>query len=211
MLSTTNHDPFEYPLGRIEPYEQPDFTRHNAMKYADFAIGRLFELARPAKYFERTIFVVVADHDARVYGAELVPVAHFRVPAVIIGPGVPVRRDERIASQLDLGPTLLHLLGVPDPHPMIGRDLLALPADDPGLALMQFDDQHGFRYGNRLVVHQPGQAARHFSVGAQDELTPAPADAELESDALAHALWPVEAYARGLYRLPAAEAGQGSK
>jgi phosphoglycerol transferase MdoB-like AlkP superfamily enzyme len=211
MLSTTNHDPFEYPLGRIEPHEQPDFTRHNAMKYADFAIGRLFELARAAPYFERTIFVVVADHDARVYGADLVPVAHFRVPAVIVGPGVPARRDERVASQLDLGPTLLHLLGIPDPHPMIGRDLLALPADDPGLALMQFDDQHGFRYGSRLVVHQPGRPAQHFSVGAQDDLTPAPADAELESDALAHVLWPVEAYARGLYRLPAAKAGQGSE
>jgi phosphoglycerol transferase MdoB-like AlkP superfamily enzyme len=203
LLSGSNHDPFEYPPGRIEPYEQPDFTRHNAMKYADFAIGRLFELARTAPYFERTVFVVVADHDARVYGADFVPVAHFRVPAVIVGPGVPVRRDDRLASQLDLGPTLLHLLGIADPHPMIGRDLLALPARDRGLALMQFDDQHGFRYGDRLVVHQPKQPARHFTIGPDDGLTPAPVDAELERDALAHALWPLEAYQRGTYRLPA--------
>jgi phosphoglycerol transferase MdoB-like AlkP superfamily enzyme len=203
LLSGSNHDPFEYPLGRIEPFEQPDFTRHNAMKYADFAIGRLFDLARTAPYFGRTVFVVVADHDARVYGADFVPVEHFRVPAVIVGPGVPVRRDDRLASQLDLGPTLLHLLGIADPHPMIGRDLLALPPREPGLALMQFDDLHGFRYGNRLVVHQPGQPALHFSVGPRDELAAAPRDAELERDALAHALWPLEAYQRGTYRLPA--------
>jgi phosphoglycerol transferase MdoB-like AlkP superfamily enzyme len=203
LLSGSNHDPFEYPLGRIEPFEQPDFTRHNAMKYADYAIGRLFELARAAPYFGRTVFVVVADHDARVYGADFVPVEHFRVPAVIVGPGVPVRRDDRLASQLDLGPTLLHLLGIPDPHPMIGRDLLAVPPREPGLALMQFDDLHGFRYGDRLVVHQPGQPALHFSVGPRDELAAAPRDAELERDALAHVLWPLEAYRRGLYRLPA--------
>jgi phosphoglycerol transferase MdoB-like AlkP superfamily enzyme len=86
LMSTSNHDPFEYPLGRIQPYEQPDFTRHNAMKYADYAIGRFFELARQAPYFERTIFVVVADHDARVYGADLVPVEHFRVPVVTSAP-----------------------------------------------------------------------------------------------------------------------------
>jgi phosphoglycerol transferase MdoB-like AlkP superfamily enzyme len=202
LLSGSNHDPFEYPPGRIEPYEQPDDTRRNAMKYADYAIGRLFELARAAPYFGRTIFVVVADHDARVYGADFVPVEHFRVPAVIVGPGVPVRRDGRLASQLDLGPTLLHLLGIPDPHPMTGRDLLALPARDPGLALMQFDDLHGFRYGDRLVVHQPGQPALHFSVGPRDELAAAPRDAELERDALAHALFPLEAYGRGVYRLP---------
>ena len=205
MMSTSNHDPFEYPLGRIEPYEQPDFTRHNAMKYADYAIGKFFELARSAPYFEHTIFVVVADHDARVYGADFVPVEHFRVPAVILGPGVPAKRDARLASQLDLGPTLLHLLGIPDPHPMIGRDLLAVPEQEPGMALMQFDDQHGFRYGDRLVVHQPSQPAMHFRLGPNDELQPAPVDQELERDALAHVLWPAETYNRGLYRLPAEE------
>ena len=202
MMSTTNHDPFEYPEGRIEPYEQPAFTRYNAMKFADYAIGHFFELARTAKYFERTIFVVVADHDARVYGADLVPVQHFRVPGVIVGPGVPVRRDDRIASHMDLGPTLVHLLGLAVEHPMIGRDLLALPPDDEGLALMQFDDQHGFRYGNRLVVHQPRQPASSFTIGAGDKLTPAPDDPELTRDALAHVLWAAETYNRQLYRLP---------
>jgi len=211
MLSTSNHDPFEYPPGRIEPYEQPDFTRHNAMKYADYAIGKFFEWARTAPYFERTIFVVVADHDARVYGADLVPVQHFRIPGVILGPGVPVRRDARVTSQLDLGPTLLHLLGIADAHPMIGRDLLALAPDEPGLALMQFDNQHGFRLGDRLVVHQPGLPAQQFAVAPDDALTPSAVDEELARDALAHALWPAETYNRGLYRLPARSGLQGSE
>ncbi len=210
MMSTTNHDPFEYPLGRIEPYEQPDFTRNNAMKYADYAIGKFFELARTAPYFERTIFVVVADHDARAYGPELVPVSHFHIPGVIIGPGVPVKRDERVTSQLDLGPTLVHLLGLDVEHPMIGRDLLVLPPTEPGLALMQYDNQHGFRLGNQLVVHAIGQPPVGFTVGPDDALEPAPLDPELARDALAHALWAGETYNRQLYRLPAA-GDQGRK
>lgn len=201
MLSTTNHDPFEFPEGRIEPYEQPLFTRHNAMKYADYAIGKFFELAKSASYFERTIFVVVADHDARVYGGDLVPVEHFRIPGLILGPGVPVMRDRRVASQIDLGPTLVHLLGLDVQHPMIGRDLMALPADDPGRAIMQYSLQHGFRVGNRLVVQQPGKAPLSFTVGPDDHLEPAANDPELLRDALAHALWPAETYARKLYRL----------
>jgi phosphoglycerol transferase MdoB-like AlkP superfamily enzyme len=128
---------------------------------------------------------------------------------------VPVKRDTRLTSQLDLGPTLLHLLGVADPHPMIGRDLLTLPEQEPGLAIMQFDDQHGFRYGDRLVVHQPGQPAMHFRLDADDRLQAAPVDKEFERDALAHVLWPAETYNRGLYRLPAEEpaqrSGQGSE
>lgn len=207
MMSSSDHDPFEYPLGRIQPYERPDFTRHNAMRYADYAIGRFFELARTAPYFERTIFVVVADHDARVYGADFVPVEHFHIPGVILGPGVPVRRDARVASQLDLAPTLLHLLGLSTEHPMIGRDLLSLPPDDPGLALMQFDDQHGFRFGDRLVVHRPGRPAVQFTIGPDDRLEPAPLDPELERDALAHLLWAAGAYQRGLHRLAAPAQG----
>lgn len=201
MMSTSNHDPFEFPEGRIEPYEQPLFTRHNAMKYADYAIGKFFELAKSAPYFERTIFVVVADHDARVYGGDLVPVEHFRIPGLILGPGVPVQRDGRVASQIDLGPTLVHLLGLDVQHPMIGRDLMALPADAPGRAIMQYSLQHGFRVGNRLVVQQPGKAPLSFTVGPDDHLEPAPNDPELLRDALAHALWPAETYARQLYRL----------
>jgi len=211
MLSTSNHDPYEFPDGRIEPHEQPLSTRSNAVKYADYAVGKFFELARTAPYFERTLFVVVADHDARVFGADLVPVEHFRIPGVILGPGVPVRRDERVTSQLDLAPTLVHLLGLPVEHPMIGRDLLALPSGARGLALMQYDNQHGFRSGNRLVVHAIGQPAAHFTVGPDDRLTPAPADPELERDALAHVLWAAETYNRQLYRLPARPPDQGTE
>ena len=43
MLTTSNHDPFEFPDGRIELYEQPKATRNNNVKYADFAVGKFFE------------------------------------------------------------------------------------------------------------------------------------------------------------------------
>jgi phosphoglycerol transferase MdoB-like AlkP superfamily enzyme len=201
MMSTSNHEPFEFPEGRIEPYEQPLHTRYNAMKYADYAIGRFFELARAADYFDNTIFVVVADHEARVYGAERVPVRHFRVPLLILGPGVPVRSYEQIASQIDLAPTLLSLLGLETEHPMIGRDLLALPPEAEGRALMQFEAQHALRVGNRLVVHAPQQPPATYVLDSHDRLSPASDDPELTRDALAHALWASQTYERELYRL----------
>ncbi|MGQ0587824.1 MAG: LTA synthase family protein [Gammaproteobacteria bacterium] len=202
MLSTSNHEPFEYPPGRIEPYEQPAATRYNAMKYADYALGRFFELARGAGYFDHTLFVVLADHEARVYGSELLPARHFRVPAVILGPGVPRGTYDAVASQIDLVPTLLPLLGLATEHPMIGRDLLALPAGTPGRALMQFEGTHGFRVGERMVVHAPQQLPASFGVGPGDALTPVADDPELTRDALAHALWASRTYRERRYRLP---------
>jgi phosphoglycerol transferase MdoB-like AlkP superfamily enzyme len=209
LLSTTNHEPFEFPDGRIEPYEQPLATRYNAMKYADHALGQFFERARGAAYFRNTVFVVVADHEARVYGTERVPVQHFRIPAVIIGPGVTPGVFERPASQIDLAPTLLSLLGIETAHPMIGRDLLALAPEVEGRALMQFDAQHGFRVGNRLVVHAPHEPARTYAIDARDQLTPVAEDPELTRDALAHALWASQTYERQLYRLP--DDGDGAR
>lgn len=203
MLSTSNHEPFEYPEGRIEPYESPLHTRYNAMKYADYALGRFFALAHDADYFEDTVFVVLADHEARVYGSEMLPVRHFRVPMLILGPGVPRGTYDAVASQIDLAPTLLPLLGLETEHPMIGRDLLARPADQPGRAIMQFENTHGFRVGDRLVAHAPHRPPASFTVGPGDVLTPAPDDPEFTRDALAHALWAAQAYRCGLYRLPA--------
>ncbi|MBM5812650.1 MAG: LTA synthase family protein [Gammaproteobacteria bacterium] len=199
LLSTSNHDPFEFPAGRIELFEQPAATRNNAVKYTDYAVGRLFELARTAPYFHDTIFVVVADHAARVVGEDLVPVARFQIPALITGPGVPRRHYDRVASQIDLGPTLLGLLGIDAPHPMIGRDLLALPEDLPGRALMQYGDANAFLAGERVAIHRPKLPAETFAYRA-GRLQPLPHDAELERDALAHLLWAAHAYRDRRYR-----------
>src|SRR5690606_18797555 len=50
ILSTSNHSPFEYPDNKIKLYETPKNTVHNAMKYADHAIGLFFELAKKSDY-----------------------------------------------------------------------------------------------------------------------------------------------------------------
>ncbi len=202
MLSTSNHVPFEFPEGRIELHEQPAATRNNAVKYTDYAIGKLFELARSSPYWENTIFLVVADHDARVFGSDLVPVEHFHIPGVIVGPGVPRKHYTQVASQLDLGPTLLGLLGVDTTHPMIGRDLLTT-TDAPGRAIMQFGDANGYRVGNSVAIHLPHLPAQTF-LYRDKRLTPVEHDVELERDGLAHLLWADRSYRELLYRLPSA-------
>lgn len=203
MLSTSNHVPFEFPDGYIELYDQPKQTRHNAMKYADWAIGEFFRQARKHAYFKDTIFLVVADHNIRTVGDSLVPAQGFHIPGLIIGPGFKPGKYERICSQLDLLPTILPRLGIDLEHPLIGHDLLALPADFPGRAIMQFADAHGYRVGNRMVVHQPNEPARRFLVDEQDRITPTTETwPELTEEALAHALLSTFLYHNRLHALP---------
>lgn len=201
MLSTSNHVPFEFPAGRIEQHEALAGTRNGAVKYTDYAIGKLFELAKSSPYWKNTVFLVVADHDARVYGADLVPVRHFHIPGLIVGPGVPKQHYSKVASQIDLAPTLLGILGIDSEHPMIGRDVLALPEQTSGRSIMQYGDANGFRVADRVVIHQPHLPAQTFDY--QDKrLVPSDHDPELEKDALAHLLWADRTYREKRYRLP---------
>jgi phosphoglycerol transferase MdoB-like AlkP superfamily enzyme len=202
VLSTSNHQPFEFPAGTFELYEQPQATVHNAMKYADHSVGSFFAAAKQRPWYQDTVFLIVADHNTRTYGDDLVPVNKFHIPGLIIGPGVPAQRFDRIASQVDLIPTLLPFLGVRGEAPLLGRDLLALPEGDPGRAIMQFETIHGYMVGDRVVVQQPELDPQAFRYqGGRLVADPQP-DPELIRDALAHALLPGLMYKRGQHRLP---------
>ncbi len=201
MLSVSNHEPFEYPAGKIELYDTTPNTVNNAIKYADYAIGQFFKLAEKEDYFKNTIFLVVADHDTRVWGADLVPIAKFHIPALILGAGVPVRKYDKLASQLDLLPTMLNLAGLNSEHPMIGRDVLRAPDNEPGHAIMQYLDSHAFRVGERVVIHQPNLPARQFTY-TEGKLVPDTLDPEFARDGLAHIELPYLLYNEQRYRLP---------
>lgn len=203
VFSSSNHDPFEFPDDRIELYDQPKQTRNNAAKYADYAIGEFFKLAKNADYWKDTIFIVVADHDSRVAGADLVPVSRFRIPGLILGDKLKPKRDHRIVSQIDLPPTLLSLIGISDSYPMLGRDLTQVSDDWPGRALMQYDKNYALMEGKDVVILQPEKAAQGFLYDQKTEqLTPSALVAHgLEAKALGWALWGSLAYQQELYRL----------
>ena len=124
--------------------------------------------------------MIVADHDSRVYGADLVPVNHFHIPGLILGSGTKPQRDSRLSSQIDLPPTLLSLIGIDSENPMLGRDLTQLSPDDPGRALMQFDNNFALLRGDRMVVLQPEKAPVGFTYHKESQrLSPSALDADL--------------------------------
>ncbi|MCH4226061.1 MAG: sulfatase-like hydrolase/transferase, partial [Alcaligenes faecalis] len=175
-------------------------TVENTVRYADWAIGDFFKKARQSDYWDNTVFLIVADHDSRVGGANLVPLRHFHIPALILGGGVPSRQDERIISQIDLAPTLLSLMGIESEHPMIGRDLTQQDSDR---AMMQYFENYGYLKGDILTVLMPHQSPCQYRYTAPDKYEPLEQiDDVLAKEALAHVLWPSWAYHEQAYTLP---------
>lgn len=209
MFSTSNHEPFEFPDGRIELYDKQKNTVNNAMKYADFSIGKFFELAKKEDYFKNTIFIVVADHNTRTYGKHLVPIHKFHIPALIIGPGVAKgSKYNKLCSQIDLAPTLLDMIGIKVETPMPGRNLKQLKADVKGRSIMQFHDINAFRIEDQVVIMQPHKEALQFRIKNDTVLEPVPLDKEMAKDALAHVITASDLYSQGKYKIKHKKTGK---
>ncbi|MEO8254022.1 MAG: LTA synthase family protein [Flavobacterium sp.] len=187
MFSTSNHEPFEFPDGRIKLYDKKKNTVNNAMKYADFSIGKFFEMAKKEAYFKNTIFLVIADHNTRTYGKNLVPINKFHIPALLIGPSIPKdKKYEKLCSQIDIAPTLLNFIGMDLNNPMPGRNLMHLADNVPGRAIMQFHDNNAFRIENQVVILQPNKEPLQFEMKNDTVLIPTKLNKEMAKDALAH-------------------------
>lgn len=204
IFSSSNHEPFQFPDGRIELHDTEKQTVNNAVKYADYALGKFISEAKKQDYWKDTVFLIVADHDNRVYGDSLVPIKKFHIPALILGADIQPKRIATIASQIDLGATLLSLMGVSSDHPMIGRDF-AKDSETPGRALMQFDNYFAWLEGSSAIILRPSQpallgqydAAKGELILGQDK----PDDAQVDK-AMAHVILPSILYREQRYKMP---------
>ena len=152
ILSVSNHRPFHFPETGIR--SDPSLrARENAVRYADHAVGRFLRQARSHAFFQNTLFVVMGDHGARVYGAADIPLPSYEVPILFYAPGViPAgQRIDTLTSSLDVPPTILGVLGVEYDSKFFGHDLFRI---DPaaGRALMTHNNKIALLRGSRMAV-----------------------------------------------------------
>lgn len=203
IFTSSNHEPFEFPDGKIQLYDPAKQTVNNAVKYADYALGKFIRAAKQQPYWKDTVFLIVADHDNRVYGNSLVPIKKFHIPGLILGADVKPKRIATIASQIDLGPTLLSLLGISSEHPMIGRDFVR-DSTSPGRALIQFDNHFAWLEGSSATILRPGGAPLlgHYDAATGTlDTAGGPPDATQRARAMAHVMLPSLLYREQRYKL----------
>ncbi|HEY8266665.1 MAG TPA: LTA synthase family protein [Steroidobacteraceae bacterium] len=211
IMTTSNHKPFTFRKGLEAQGIPPEGGgRAAGVHYADFALGKFLRDAREHPWFDDTVFVVAADHGARVYGAEEIPLKTYEIPVMIYSPKhLAPQRVDALTTQIDIAPTVLGLLGLPYEAPFFGQDALNTPADR---RLAFFNHNHDvaiYRDGN-LVVFGLGKTVNTFSYDSgNDRYAPAPRDPELERLGVAYYQTAYELFEGGRY-LPSADAGQAA-
>lgn len=183
MFSTSNHSPFDFPGGKIDLVEGVKVRSDtNAIKYADYAIGQFIDQAREEAYYKDTVFVIVADHNIRVYGDDMVPVDMFHIPGLILGEGIEAKAYEELATQPDVLATALDLIGLDLSYPIMGHSIFS--DQKQNMALMQFFESYALRVDNKIAVIRPGKPPITFLYKGK-HLVEVTSDDELEKDALA--------------------------
>jgi len=134
-LTLTFHPPYIFPgSDKIEAKSNLE-REFAAVRFSDQALGRFMEEARQQRWFDKTIFVFVADHCEGELQRPEGPGMN-RVPMIFYGPGIEglqPRAINQLTSQMDLPPTVMGLLGGDYRHCFFGQDLLD-PQRGPGLA-----------------------------------------------------------------------------
>jgi len=162
LMTTSNHRPYTYPPGRIDI---PSGTsRAGAVKYTDYAIGRLLEGARSREWFKDTLFVITADHGASARGTSRIPVDKYRIPVFMYSPAhVSPQRVDRLMSQIDIAPTLLGQLQFDYYTKFLGHDLLHAPPSEDRAFVANYQTL-GYLKGDRLLVLQPKRKVEQFAM-----------------------------------------------
>ncbi len=149
FITVTNHFPF--PIDKKDATIEPDNTGVQTVdryfqtaRYADEALKQFFAYLKKSGLYDHTIVIIYGDHYgiskdndstmSQVLGKEVTPFESTglqRVPLFIRVPGIKGEVNHEYGGQIDVLPTLLHLLGVDSKkYVQFGTDLLSKQHDD---------------------------------------------------------------------------------
>ena len=204
-------------LGRMKalPADHPDWTQVRALydgevTHVDACIGALADGLRAAGVLDQTAIIITSDHGEGM-GERAGAAGHayslhrelVDVPLIIAG-GVGIARVTAPASNADIAPTVLALLGQPADPRMQGRSLIpdTLGPAWPRITASEYGKSYALRTsGHHLVVDYDGTSALYDVRVDPDETMPLGDDAALARRTLRDAAGMFLAY-RKRWRAP---------
>ncbi len=163
VMTTSNHRPFTYPAGKIDI--EPKTGRNGAVKYTDYAIGKLLEKSRAKKWFDNTIFIFIADHCAGSAGNTDVPLWRYQIPAIFYAPKIisPKIFDKNV-SQIDIAPTLFGIMNLSYKSKFFGTDVLNNVSKIDQHSFVSTYTDIGYFKGSKLYLLKPKKQKKIFDV-----------------------------------------------
>jgi len=135
LFTLSSHHPFVVPEQYRNVLPEGTTKIHKPAAYEDLAFRNFYRRFEHEEWFQRTIFVFVADHvssekmaeETRSYPGNYHIVGFIHTPDGALAP----QFLAQTVQQIDIMPTLLGLLGNREPYFAFGRDILNEPDREP--------------------------------------------------------------------------------
>ncbi len=127
VFTATSHHPYRIPKHYQDTFPEEDGLEiHKCIRYSDHALRRFFDYAQSQPWFDRTLFVITADHTNQLQE----PVSRtmqgiFEVPILFYYSGMtPCVDSTTLMSQVDIMPTVLTMMGYTRPYFSFGESAI---------------------------------------------------------------------------------------
>ena len=125
IFSVSSHHPFKVPEQYKARFPEEHIPLQKCIRYTDFALREFFDKASKMPWFKNTLFVITSDHcsesDFKEYKTA---VNYYAAPLIFFkGDGSLSGKDESLAQQIDIMPSVLGLLNYPKPYVAFGNNL----------------------------------------------------------------------------------------
>lgn len=201
LMTTSNHRPYTFPEHRVGGAQG---KRESAVQYTDWAIGDFLRRARSKPWFADTVFVITADHCASSGGIAQLPVFRYHIPLWIYSPAhIRPARVDRLIAQIDIGPTVLGLLGMDYRSSFYGSDIFQRPAGRERAFIGNYQ-RLGYLRANQLIELSPHRRIDSVKPQYEQDLPQAPeaVDGPLALEAIGYYQTASHRFSHGLMALP---------
>ncbi len=125
IFSVSSHHPFKVPEKYVAEYPEEHIPLQKCIRYTDHALKEFFDKASKMPWYKNTLFVITSDHCSEAYFKEYKTlVNYFAAPLIFFkGDGSLIGKDESLAQQIDIMPTVLGYLNYPKPYVAFGNNL----------------------------------------------------------------------------------------
>ena len=133
IFTLSSHQPYRIPDEFEGKFPKGTLEIHESIGYADFALRKFFETAEKESWYKNTLFIITSDHTQKLETKKFSNViGRYRVPMIIIGPGIDPKESLKVTQHSDIPKTVLDYVEVEGELPATSVSAFV---DEPGVAL----------------------------------------------------------------------------
>lgn len=131
IFTLSSHHPYILPPKYINKFPEGTIPMHKMISYVDYSLQKFFDTAKTMPWYNNTLFVFVADHCGPPNGPKgNAKVGMYHIPIIFYTPDGSLKGQKNyVVQQVDILPTIVDYLNLPDTTSGFGKSMLSDTSD----------------------------------------------------------------------------------